>query len=99
MKGNRESHHITSKDSLGDLLFENRAKITLYFGDVVDGGYTDHGAIVAYLGDHLYSYTLEGHGIGSNTKDPMNLEYTVKRIFADCQRFRGGDIVTSESPA
>jgi len=95
----RLAHKISSKDSLRDLLFENRAKVALYFGDVVDGGYTDHGAIVAYVGDHLYSYTVEGHGIGSNKKDPMNFEDTVKRIFADCQRFRGGDIVTSELPA
>lgn len=92
----RIAHNISSKESLRNLIFENSAKIALCFGDVVDGCFTDHGGGVSYLGDHLYSYTVKGHGIGSIGKEPMDIEYTVKRIFADCQRFKGGDIVTSE---
>ena len=92
----KQNHHIANKETLRRLLLNNSDRITIFFGDVLLGGYTDHGAIVSYAGDGLYSYTVEGHGIGSNNKQAMDLDYTLKRIFSDCQRFKGGDIVTTQ---
>ena len=73
-------------------------RIAIFFGkSTEDYPYTDHGCIVEREADNLYSYTVEGHGIGSNQKEPANLKDTVRRIFADCQRFGGGDTLTTET--
>ena len=87
---------ITDQAELETFLRELNTKIEICFGKTTEEfPYTDHGCIVELHADsNLYAYTVEGHGIGSNKKDPADLKDTVRRIFADCQRFRGGDTVT-----
>lgn len=93
----RQYFSITDKSGLEAFLAESNSKVAILFGRTTeDYPFTDHGCIVKREADDSYSYTLEGHGIGSNAKSPANLSDTIRRVFADCQRFRGGDTITIE---
>jgi hypothetical protein len=93
----RKYFAIADKASLEAFLENSTAKLSIYFGRTTEEyPYTDHGCIVQRGDDSLYYYTVEGHGIGSNVLPPADLKNTVRRIFADCQRFCAGAIVTVE---
>ena len=95
----REYHSIQEKITLTNSLKHLSGKVAIYFGHTTEKyPYTDHGCIVEYLADDSYGYIVEGHGIGSNKKPEASLNGTVRRVFSDCQRFGGGDIVTVEHP-
>lgn len=89
---------MADKAGLEAFLVHLDTKTAFSFGKTTEEyPYTDHGCIVDREADNLYSYIVEGHGIGTNQKEPANLKDTVRRIFADCQRFGGGDTVTAET--
>ncbi len=71
------------------------SQVVIYFGEATECyPYPDHRCLVEREGDGLYGYVLEGHGIGSNKKPSSNLKSAVDRVFFDCERFTGGEIVT-----
>jgi len=90
-----EYHSIREKQTLSKSLQKLSGKAHIFFGRATeDYCNSDHGCIVSSSDNGLFEYILEGHGIGSNKKPSASIDDTVRRIFADCQRFRGGDIVT-----
>jgi hypothetical protein len=93
----RQCFTIADRAGLEALIEKLDTKTAIYFGRTSERyPSTDYGCIVTRLDDGRYSYIVEGHGIGSNEKPPSDLDNTIRRVFADCQRLGGGDTVTIE---
>lgn len=94
----RKYYTSTNKKSLEDFISKHEGKVIILFGQATEQRpFTDYSCVIESLEDRLFSYSIEGHGIGSNRKPDSPLEETLKSIFLDCQRFSGSDLITIES--
>jgi hypothetical protein len=82
---------------LRDCLVKARGGLRVYF-QVVDDEfpYADYVADIGPQNNGLFDYNIGGHGIGSNTLDPVSLDSTIERILEQNGQFNEGGRFTLE---
>ena len=82
---------------LRDCLVKAGGRLKVHFQVVNDEfPYADYVAEVVPRNNGLYGYTIAGHGIGSNTLDPVSLDATIERILEQNGQFNEGGRFTLE---
>ena len=80
---------------LHDCLLQSSGRVKIFF-EIVDetSPFADFVAEIARRDDGLFSYSLGGHGIGTNTRHPVSLDSTIERVLHDNERFNDGGSFT-----
>ena len=82
---------------LRDCLRQSSGRLKVFF-EIVDEAspFADYVAEIVRRDDGLFGYTLGGHGIGSNTRQPVSLDSTIERVLQDNGRFNSEGLFTFE---
>jgi len=82
---------------LRDCLQTSGDSVTVYFQVMQgDSPFADYVAEIMRRDASRFDYTVGGHGIGNNTRDPVSLDSTVERVLQDNERFNAGGSFTFE---
>ena len=93
-------HTDDDRNCLDELLSKLSGKAEVFFGRTSEQhASTDHGCIIEASGNGLFSYTLEGHCIGSIAQPEASAEETAIRVFEDSLRFSVGKVVATKLTA
>lgn len=96
-KPSRRTLSPSQIEILRDHLNAYAGMTTVYFQIIGDGiAFADYLAEVTPRSGGLYGYSLGGHGIGTNTKQPVPLDSTIERLLEHNHLFNGGGSFTHE---